>query len=255
MAFAQIHLRSDTLAMNEEIWAFLPEAESFTPPDRKFKTFWFLHGGSGDQTAGALKLDMERFAARYDLAVIMPNVHGSCYVNMARGPRYADYLGLELPRVLRTMFPFLSGKREDNIISGFSNGGYGAFHLALKFPGVFGYGGAFAAGDKADADFSGRPLEKLSLFGDGNLQETEYSVKHQARALAASGGPLPRFFHVCGETDPWHHMNKLVRECFEGIPGNPYGYAYLEVPGRGHDNQCWRTALENFAVYLGWEKD
>lgn len=32
------------------------------------------------------------------------------------------------------MFPCLSDKRENNYVSGFSNGGYGCLHIALRYP-------------------------------------------------------------------------------------------------------------------------
>ena len=246
MAFIQIHLTSKVLGMDENVWAFIPEIAAFDEPNKKFKVLWFLHGGSGDQTTGAMGMNLSTLATKYNIAVIMPTVHHSCFVDMHMGPKYATYIGQELPLILRAMFPFLSDKREDNIISGFSNGGYGTFHLALKFPEIFGYGGAFAAGDKADADWSGRMELKEVLFGADDISQSEYSIRNQALQLAYSGRVLPKLFHVCGENDPWHAMNKLVRECFEGISGNPYEYAYYEVPERGHDRSCWQIALEKF---------
>ena len=90
------------------------------------------------------------------LAVILVNANQSCFVNMAEGPRYADYVGKELPDIMRRLLPCLSTKREDNWISGFSNGGYGCLHVGLRNLETFGAIGAYGAGDKADANFEGR---------------------------------------------------------------------------------------------------
>lgn len=255
MAFVQIHLHSKVLGMDEDVWAFIPDSASFDRPEKKFKTFWFLHGGSGDQTAGAISMNMDRMAKKYDMAVIMPTVHYSCFVDMHMGQKFRTYLGEELPVIMRAMFPFLSDKREDNIISGFSNGGYGTFHVGLAYPEVFGYLGAFAAGDKADADWTGRENSRIYPFGPGDLQNSDYSFKHQARMLLKNGSVLPKIYHVCGENDPWLDMNHKARDCFEGFEGNPFEYKYFQVPGRGHDSLCWQIALDKFTEeYLKLEE-
>ena len=68
------------------------------------------------------------------VAAVLPNVQNSCFVNMNIGDKYESYVGKELFNIIMNMFPCLSNKRENNYVSGFSNGGYGCLHIALKYP-------------------------------------------------------------------------------------------------------------------------
>ncbi len=253
MAFMQLHIYSQVLGMDEDVWLFLPEADELENPDEKKKVFLFLHGGSGDQQSGAIDVGMASFARERNMAVIMPNVHRSCFVDMHMGPKYCTYLCLELLPMLRSMFPILSEKREDTIVSGFSNGGYGAFHVAFSYPELFSWTGPFAAGDKGHVDFTGRPpMEKLANFGPGDLTKTKYSVKHQAQELLKSGRPLPSVFHAHGELEKYEIIKTVLPEFFKGLEGNPFNYSHHVIPGVGHDVQCWRIATQMFLDHIGF---
>lgn len=138
MSVLQIHLYSDTLKLQMEVWAILPDARAFDAPDRKYKVLWLMPSGSCDCTDWIRHSDIERMALARNLAVILPGMHRSCCTNMAMGPKYGDWAALELPAALRRMLPLLSPRREDNFVAGFSNGGYGCFYLAMNYPQVYG---------------------------------------------------------------------------------------------------------------------
>lgn len=251
MAVIRTNLFSMQLKFNMECNVILPDE---IPKDHKLKVLWLYHGASGDHTGWLYHTKIIEYVNEKGIAAILPNVHESCFVDMNIGGNYGTYVGDELPKTIWTMFPILSQKREDNFICGFSNGGYGAFHIALKYPDKFGAVGALSAGDKADAPFLNNDSEKskgrIRLFGDGDLNETEFGIKNQARLLALQEVERPRIYHACGSEDPWLDANLLVKECFEAMP-DKYDYTYDQIEGIGHVWPFWEEELVRFLDYLG----
>lgn len=245
MTLMQFHIQSEVLQMGMDVWALLPDnPHTIKEP---LKTLWLLHGGSGDQTGWVRDTRIEAHAGKYEnLAVILPHAYHSCFVDMAQGARFGEYIGKELPRIMRSLLPQLSLRREDNWISGFSNGGYGCLYIGLHNPETFGAIGAYGAGDKADADFSYRMQDKERMFGTGDIKQSPYCVRKLALELAESGRPLPIVDHGCGEYDPWRDMNELVRDTFRPIPGDPYRYRFTMISGDGHTNTCSDRLEEGF---------
>ncbi len=251
MTFAQFNLSSKILHLRMDTWAMLPE----TIGDRPWRVLWILHGGGSDHTDWMLHTKVASYVEKTpDLALIAVNSNDSCYVNEAHGRRYLDYVGDEHVKIMRNLFPQLSTDRADNWISGFSNGGYGAFEVGLSFPETFGVIGAYAAGDKADADFSNRMEEKIRLFGEGDMKESEYCIRKKLRELPLSGRPLPVIDHGVGSEDPWLDMNHLVRDEITAIPEDPYHYRYTEVPGIAHSHEAMDILIKGFIERMKAER-
>ena len=104
----------------------------------KYPVLWLLHGRSDDHTIWMRRTSVERYAAPLGIMVVMPEVSYSRYLNMAYGPAYYDYVAKELPKLLKRMFPKMSGDREDNYIAGLSMGGGGAMWIGLQNPDRYG---------------------------------------------------------------------------------------------------------------------
>lgn len=252
MALMQLNIYSNVLGMQTEVWAAMPE---HMQPDKKCRVLWFMPGGFADASSWIRNSSIERQALRRRVAVIMPGAYNSCCVNMHRWHKVNTYLGTELPGIIRGLFPNLSNDRMDNMVSGFSNGGYGSFNLVLSYPEVFGWGGPFGAGDKVDVDWSGRIAERDMIFGNCDLRQTNYSLRNLAGALLAGQKPLPRIFHGCGEFDPWRYMNEDLRDFFMSLSGNPFHYEFSIVDGCGHDNNAATVLLEQFFDWIGLEAE
>jgi putative tributyrin esterase len=202
---------------------------------------------------------IERYALEYGIAVVVPGGFNSCFTDMAHGGRFFTYVTDELPSILRHMFPRLSTVREDNYISGFSNGGFGCLRVGLARPDLYAAIGAFSAGDKSDVpyvnDGSLRSRDRIILFGDGSLKHTDNDLKHLGSEALKKGGSIPRVYHACGSVDPWLDLNEMMRDFFAGLEGNPYDYHYHEAEGLGHTWEFWDMEILRFFTYLGIEKD
>jgi S-formylglutathione hydrolase FrmB len=258
MAFIETHLTSEVLGMGMTVHVILPQEKQPYIGDGKLKVLWLLHGGSGDDSAWLRMSGIERHAYEYGIAVVMPGGFHSCFTDMMHGGRFFTYVTDELPALLRGMFPRLSAAREDNFISGYSNGGYGCLRAGLARPDLYAAIGAFSAGDKADVPFandgSRRSLERIILFGEGSLDGTDNDVKHLGREALRKVAPLPRVYHACGSLDPWLDLNVLVRDFFRGLEGNPYDYVYHEAEGFGHTWDFWDMEIVRFFDYLELER-
>ena len=139
MALAQTHIFSDVLGMSTSLHVILPQATTAQigmvgertagdPP-----VLYLLHGLSDDDSIWLRRTSIERYAADYGIAVVMPRVERSFYQDMAHGEKYWTYLSQELPAIVAQLFR-VSIRREDTFVAGLSMGGYGAMRLALAQP-------------------------------------------------------------------------------------------------------------------------
>lgn len=258
MALIETHIYSEVLGMEMEVNIVLPQEKQPYQSNKKFKVLWLLHGGSGDNTTWLRMTNAERYAFEYDIALAVPGVLNSCFTDMKHGGSFFTYMTDELPAILHHMFPCLSSSREDNYIAGFSNGGFGCVKIALQRPDLFGAIGAFSAGNKSDVPFindgSERAHQRMVLFGDGSLKNTENDLEYLGREALKKDTPLPRIYHACGSLDPWLDMNLKLKDFFTTLEGTPYAYTYHQAEGFGHTWEFWNMEMLNFLNYLGLER-
>lgn len=259
MALIETHFFSEVLGMEMSVNIVLPQERRPYSGSAKMKVLWLLHGGSGDDTAWIRMSSIERYALEYGVAVIMPGVLNSCFTNMVHGGKFFTYITDELPMLLRHMLPGLSENREHNYISGFSNGGYGTLRIGLARPDLYSAIGAFSAGDKSDIPFvkdgSRRSLERIILFGEDSLKGTENDLKYLGNQAIRKNMLLPRVYHACGSLDPWLDLNRIMRDYFMALNGNPYDYVYHEAENYSHSWDYWDMEILRFFEYLGLEKE
>ena len=109
MAFLQVQFFSNVLNVVSSVNVILPEAEQGigihgSENHELPKVLYLLHGYSDDHSIWMRRTSVERYAARYNLAVIMPAVNHSFYCNEIHGERYWDYVSDELPRAMQSFF-------------------------------------------------------------------------------------------------------------------------------------------------------
>jgi S-formylglutathione hydrolase FrmB len=252
MALIELHLYSETLTMDTELHVVYPNPHDDTPR----KTLWLLHGSSGDSSVWLRNTVVEQIAERYNIVTIMPDGINSCFTDMNRGNRFTTYATEELPRLMGDMFPRLSPAREDNYVSGYSNGGYGAYLLGLTRPDFYCAIGAFSGANKVQGaypkDDSKRAHDRYVVFGDP-IAGSKYDTELLARKVSESGGPLPRIYQAAGayETSD-EDVGPQMQAYLSGLPGNPFDYEFHAYPGYGHEWPAWEGELERFlGVYLG----
>ena len=134
MALLETRFRSETLKLSVGASIILPDPpEVWTQPPA---VLYLLHGLSDDHTAWCRQTSIERYAANYPLAIVMPEVHRSFYCDMAHGSNYWNFIADELPLLVKRWFN-LSNDWKKTFVAGLSMGGYGAMKLALDRPGQY----------------------------------------------------------------------------------------------------------------------
>ncbi len=213
MALLRLNYLSRALSMQTDVEVILPESPGNSLAkgicDDKYPVLWLLHGGGGDHTEWQRNTSIERYANKAGLAVVMPGVDTSGYMDMKRGGyRYFTYISEDLPSFLQSILP-LSDKREDNFVAGLSMGGYGALKWMLRQPDRF----AAAASLSGAVDIvsilkeqeqQNSPMSAAFAPAYGSAAEiegTEDDVMYLFERRMAESTKLPKLYLAIGQED------------------------------------------------------
>lgn len=250
MALLHVHFPSAALAIQASMYVILPDPKPELAPDREHPTLTLLHGLSDDHTTWVRRTSIERYAAAYNIAVVMPAVNRSFYADMRYGGAYWTFVSEELPRIARTYFR-LSAAREHNFVAGLSMGGYGAFQLALRHPDRY----AAAASLSGAVDIAARQQHFAKDFAnivghDAQISGSESDLFHLAERVAASAGPKPKLFQACGTEDYLYEDNQrfLAHVRKLDLPLD-----YEEEPG-SHEWGYWDMKIKRVLEWLPLQK-
>lgn len=250
MAFFQAQFFSETLNVASTVNVILPEAKqgigvTASGGDALPKVLYLLHGYSDDHSIWMRRTSVERYAAGHNLAVIMPAVNHSFYLNEAQGERYWDYVSDELPRVMHRFFR-LSDRAEDTFVAGLSMGGYGAMKLALTFPERYAAAGCFSgmvdmASRVASPEHKNVNLERL--FADpAAVPGSDADLFHLLEANA-DAPHQPDLFVACGTADFLYPMHQRF---VPALLDNGWHVRHQEKPGVGHEWAYWDELIQQF---------
>jgi len=251
MALFQCSLSARSLGVGVSVNVILPQEGNWQTgiPRHLYKTLYLLHGRGDDHTAWLRQTAIERHAAQYSLAVVMPAVNRSYYADMAFGAAYWTYISEELPALMRSWFP-LSAARGDNYVAGLSMGGYGAFKLALNHPDRFAaaasLSGALGIINKnRSLDFD---PDLAYIFGEGvSVKGTVADIHHTAGEVARlPADQQPRLYQWCGTEDFLYADNLAFRDHAQAL-----GLNLLYEEGSGdHSWGYWDTGIERVLRWL-----
>lgn len=238
MAWIQAGFFSDALGMCVNCNIILPMRDVSQPDRTKRPVLWLLHGAHGSCDDWLRYTNVERYATRRGLAVVMPSAHMSNYMNMAHGGRYYDYVSQELPDKMRQMFP-LSDRPDKNYIAGLSMGGRGALMVGLARPAQYAAIGCFSAGLEvpATAPYRDEVLGGQSPKGYADIRASIKKLTNSRR--------VPVIYHTVGTEDPFLSAARKAQEMLSALPG----YTYHEAPG-GHEWDFWDAAVRAFIEQL-----
>lgn len=254
MALLECHYKSEVLCMEQPFNVILPQISmsDTEKKNKKFPVLYLLHGLSDDHTAWVRKTSIERYAAEYGLAVVMPNVNRSFYVDMKYGLNYYTYITKEIPHIIQSYFP-ISDKREDNFIAGLSMGGYGAFMIALRNPEMFSAAASLSGALDLTVFLNNKderidPMAKMLFGSDEEFINSDYNLGRLLSKLSKEKEKviLPRLYQCCGTEDYIYPLNESFRAA-----ANKYGIdiTYEEGPGE-HEWGYWDTNIQRVLKFL-----
>ncbi len=246
MAFLHLSFHAETIGQHTGVNVILPDS---VRAGERVPVLYLLHGLSDDETMWSRRSSVERYAAPYKLAVVMPAGHRSFYTNTQSGERFFDYITEELPARMESFFP-VSGRREERFIAGLSMGGYGAFKAALNRPDLYAaaasYSGALGIGSrKTGRHFTDALMREVFGTPEAALQPPHDPFR-VAENVARGPVPCPRLYQACGTEDFLHAENTAFRDhaLSLGLP-----LTYVEGPGT-HEWGFWDTHVRETLAWL-----
>ncbi len=247
MAFIRCSFFAQTLGIQTELYAVIPEAVTHSGP---FPVIWLYHGMSGNHSSWVRSSAVERYAEQYGTAVVMPDAQRSYFTDIHAGGAYWRFISEEVIEKARIFLP-LSHKREHNAAAGLSMGGFGAFKLALTRPELICAAGSFSGVLDIPARLGmnrGDPEEFKRIFGPPEEVPGTISDLPFLASRTYDPASLPRLFQCCGSDDIYLENNRRFKQAADkaGIP-----VAYREDPGFDHQWEYWDLMLREF---LPWVK-
>jgi S-formylglutathione hydrolase FrmB len=265
MAFLQVTLFSQSLMRTVPVNVILPADKMTFPgqperPEKPYPTLYLLHGVFGSCIDWVSGTRIQRFAEENDLAVVMPSGDNAFYVDQPKGHNnYGEYIGQELVRLTRKMFP-LSRKREDTFIGGLSMGGYGALRNGLKYSDTFGaviaLSGALhmeeiASRTEDKAFFLESKSYAEACFGDlTHLLNSDKDPKCLVRQILKEGKELPAIYMACGNSDSLLSVNWDMAAFLKENGAN----VTFEQGSGAHEWDFWDRYIKKAIDWLPLEK-
>lgn len=260
MAFLEFNFRSHALNMNVPVNVVLPERKNTDSvsgaPEGTFKTLYLLHGLGGNHSDWMRRTSVERYAAEYGIAVVMPGVARTWYTDTVYDANYFTFITKELPQVCRSYFAGMTDRREDNLIAGISMGGYGAIKAALTYPEQ--YGGCAALSGSLDITRKGRTCnlnEWKSIFdfdleAAADLEGTKHDIFALTRDVVDSDKALPPLYLWCGTEDVLISVNRDYHRLLTELN---VAHMYEESEGT-HSWKYWDRHIQDALSFL-FKKD
>lgn len=245
MALVTVDFMSKALEMATRFQAVLPEEGKL----EEAKVVYLLHGLTDDCTGWTRYSSCERYARERGVALIIPEVQRSFYIDGVHGLNYFTYVSQELPQVVQRMFS-LSSEREKNYVMGLSMGGYGALKCALTYPERFAGCGSFSGVTDLDGmrRIPAPPLHSWefdALLGIGKPAGKENDLF----ALANEKKKLPPIYLSCGEQDRLYSMNVSFAALLEQLGAT---YRFDHRPG-DHTWDFWDQSIQDCMDFF-WGK-
>lgn len=242
MAFIEMKRSSTILDGQTLINVVLPDE---LQAGERLKTIWLLHGLGDNGTAWQRKTNVEQLAIDHHVAMIMPDMGRSFYMNMPFGSRYWDYLVQECLPQMRTLLP-LSTAPADNYLIGNSMGGYGALKLAFAHPDWFRAVVALSAVADLNDVLPMMP-DHQAVFGVDDQFLAQNQPTTLIQQVPAKALRQLAWYQAVGRDDPFKAANDRLHQYLTTKYDLKVEY---HVAAGAHDWPFWREQLEQVVPWL-----
>ncbi len=247
--------RSEALDMEWEYSVYLPSG--YESDDRSYLTVFLLHGYGGNHTDWVRQGDASMTAdslidsgAIPPVILIMPDGRNSFYVDSDGESSFGAYesaivedLISHVDSTYRTI-----ATRRGRMIAGLSMGGYGATHLAFKYPHLFG-AAATLSGVVASSSPSPDALGYFPAFGDPFQSERwdEENPHSWIPHLKEAGVSLPVYLTVGDDDGAWFYEGAV--ELYTALKEAEL-QAELRITDGDHSWGVWDRSLAQTLVFF-----
>lgn len=205
MAHIRCDFRSEVLDMNTSMTVVLPEGVEIS----KNPVVYLFHGLADNCSGWSRYTSVERYARKYYVSLVIPEVQRSFYTDMRCGLNYFEFIHDELPQICSGLFG-LPGEKSLNYVMGLSMGGYAALKCVLRSPERYAGCAAFSA----LTDIQWRVAQEKGRFKNENaaIFGSELKVPEDCNlftmAEKADVKVLPRLYMAVGEQDDLFAQNE-----------------------------------------------
>lgn len=209
-----------------------------------YKAVWLLHGYTADDTTWMRNVNIEQLAAKYDIAIIMPEGRNAFYTDSNFIPYYSFFVKELMPKI-QGMLP-ISNKPEENYVAGVSMGGYGALKIGFLNPDKISRIAAMSP--VADIEhFRNNEKSPMPLNTFDTIFDSDEKVKeNQITTIFNKYQPQQKVLQLCGDEDFMHEDNMVLKEFLEKqLKDN---YTFMPVKG----DHSWTTWSKNIDQVLNW---
>ena len=241
------------------VYVYLPP-QYFQPAYRayRFPVIELIHGQPGMPqdwvTVVGVTRAFDRLLAHrlaQPAVLVMPDANGGDRIslqclNQVGGPQDLTYLAVDLPAQIARMLR-VSRPGRAWAVAGYSEGGFCAANMALRYPHRYGFAGVlsgyFTPLDNQLAD-AGRPVSPFA--GDARLQEQNTPLHELSNLSAAT--VIPGFWLAAGSADG-QDVASAERFWQELRPRQP-GAPLTLTPGSGHTMTTWRAQVPSVLTWM-----
>ena len=224
-----------------------------TNPSKRYPVVYWLHGmcghawnGSGfiNQLEGAIQSKQ----APPMIAVLVNGMADSYYFDSPDGKWPIESVLVKdlVPYIDRTYRTI--AKREARAVEGFSMGGFGAAHLAFKFPDVFGIAVIDAGAFNSYETFrQGLPEISAKMFGDSSY----FDENDPMRLVTENAGRLRGRTKIRVAVGDQDNLEQPAHDLHMNLVKLGVAHEYEVVPGVAHDRQRFYDTLgaRAFTIY------
>lgn len=221
---------------------------------RSFPVLYWLHGGFGNARQGGWAIQ------HYDAAIKMNSMPETIIVSVQALPVgwYVDSRDGRLPIeqvIITDLIPHIDGhyrtiaRTSGRGIEGHSMGGYGALHLGLKHPQLF--GAISAVAPSILRNLSDEPLYRTSYtFDNDQIYYEQIGPWNLARLNAASLREKKTKLRILSGAHDWH-LQPTLHAYDQWLKDSNIEHSFIEVEGARHDYQ---DILERYgdANFIFW---
>ena len=214
------------------------QAELLLPSgeNRPKRLLTLLHGAAETPETILNNFDLLKASERLHLAILLPALGNSFYLDWGEGKNARSSLLLEMLPAART-YSGISANRRYNAVGGISMGGFGALSLALSEPARF--SAAFSLSGALDLQKAAQLFRICELPPPGDLCTAALRPETKWDALLSQKTAKPNLYLAWGDRDWFREANRsFIRqaaECGMAVKAS-------ETPGL-HDWAYWQSSL------------
>lgn len=220
--------------------------DSYSQSDRRYPVLYLLHGHGGDYQNWVTETAVARLADQYNIIVVTPDGNTDKWYTdspINKQSRYRSYIAQDVVSYIDQHYRTIATPA-GRAISGLSMGGYGALHIGLQHPELFGALGS-TSGGVDPRGFAGK-WGLNEVLGDPATHADNWQAAAIVSQIAALQQHGQLLYLDCGSDDFFIEVN---RQLHQTLRTNNISHYYAEWPG-SHNWDYWRASIQYQMVFF-----